>query len=116
MAQCPISSCQVQPVIYTNEAEEAIHSGDSRVHPFAAFEMEYRFPVTSDKLFSGVIYFNMQTASDDKDLKVFERWAPAGGIGVRILFNKHSRTNLSLDFAKGRYGSLGLFSGLNEVF
>ena len=83
---------------------------------FAAFEMEYRFPVTSDKLFSGVIYFNMQTASNDNDLKVFERWAPAGGIGIRILFNKHSRTNLSLDFAKGKYGSLGLFSGLNEVF
>jgi hypothetical protein len=83
---------------------------------FAAFELEWRFPVTSNKLISGVIYCNMQTAADDHNTKVFERWAPAAGIGVRILFNKYSRTNLSLDFARGRYGSLGLFSGLNEVF
>ncbi len=83
---------------------------------FAAFEVEWRFPVTSNKLISGVLYTNIQTASNDGDVKVFERWAPAAGIGVRILFNKHSRTNLSLDFAKGKYGSLGLFSGLNEVF
>jgi hypothetical protein len=41
---------------------------------------------------------------------------PAAGAGLRILFNKRSRTNICLDYARGRYGSSGIFFALNEAF
>jgi len=83
---------------------------------YACFETEYRFPITTNKLISGVCFFNLQTASNDGGKKVFEYWEPGAGAGIRILFNKHSRSALSLDFARGKYGANGVFCGLNEVF
>ena len=83
---------------------------------YACFETEYRFPITRNKLISGVCFFSMQTASDDRDKQVFEAWDPGGGAGLRILFQKDSRTAICIDFGKGRYGSSGLFFGLNEIF
>lgn len=79
-------------------------------------EVEYRFPITRNKLFSGVTFFNIQTANDDLGTKLFQRWQPGGGAGLRVLFNKATRTNLCLDYAFGRYGSRGFFLGLNEAF
>jgi hypothetical protein len=83
---------------------------------YVYFESEYRFPISRNKLFSGVVFLNLQTASDGKNINLFDRMEPAGGGGLRILFNKKSRTNICIDYAFGRYGSNGLFFGLNEVF
>ena len=83
---------------------------------YACFETEWRFPITSNKLISGVCFFNVQTASDDFNKKVFESWEPGGGVGLRILFQKLNRTTMCIDFAKGRYGASGLFFGLGEAF
>ena len=83
---------------------------------FAYFETEYRFPITRNKLLSGVCFINMQSAGDDSGDKVFDYWEPGGGAGLRILFQKESRTTLCIDFAKGSYGSSGIFFGLSEVF
>jgi outer membrane protein assembly factor BamA len=83
---------------------------------YAYLEGEYRFPITRNDLISGVCFFNLQTASNDFNRKVFEFWEPGGGAGLRILFQKDSRSTLCIDFAKGRYGSSGIFFGLNEVF
>jgi len=83
---------------------------------YAYFETEWRFPITRNKLISGVCFLNFQTASDDMNKKVFQAWEPGGGIGLRILFQKQSRTNLCIDLAKGRYGANGLFFGLGEAF
>ena len=80
------------------------------------FESEYRFPITSNKLISGVAFINLQTASDDLGKKLFQYWDPAAGGGLRILLQKHSRSTLCIDYAKGKYGSNGFFFGLNEVF
>ena len=41
---------------------------------------------------------------------------PGAGVGLRILFNKYTRSNLCVDYGVGNYGSSGLFLGLNEVF
>jgi hypothetical protein len=79
-------------------------------------EVEYRFPITKNKFLSGVTFFNVQTANDDLGTKLFERWQPGGGGGLRVLFNKATRTNLCLDYAWGKYGSRGFFLGLNEAF
>lgn len=78
-------------------------------------EVEYRYPITSNGFMSGVLFTNVQTASY-KDDKLFEYWEPAAGFGLRFLFNKTTRTNVCLDYAVGRYGSGGIFFGLNEVF
>jgi hypothetical protein len=58
----------------------------------------------------------VQTASDGKKVKLFDRVEPAAGGGLRVLFKKESRTSACIDYAFGRYGSSGLFFGLNEVF
>ncbi|HEU4859251.1 MAG TPA: BamA/TamA family outer membrane protein [Chitinophagaceae bacterium] len=83
---------------------------------YACFEGEWRFPITRDKLLSGVAFINLQTASDDLEKKVFQYWEPGGGGGLRILFNKQSRSTICMDYARGKYGSSGFFFGLNEVF
>jgi hypothetical protein len=79
-------------------------------------EVEYRFPILKNKFISGVTFFNMQTANDDLGTKLFEVWQPGGGAGLRVLFNKATRTNLCLDYAWGKYGAHGFFLGLNEAF
>ncbi|WP_153797120.1 BamA/TamA family outer membrane protein [Foetidibacter luteolus] len=79
-------------------------------------EVEYRFPITRNKFLSGVTFFNLQTANDLAGTKLFQVWQPGGGAGLRILFNKATRTNLCLDYAWGKYGSRGLFLNLNETF
>lgn len=79
-------------------------------------EAEYRFPITRNKLFSGVTFVNLQTANDEAGTKLLEIWKPAAGLGLRVLFNKTTRTNLCLDYAWGANGSKGFFLNLNETF
>jgi hypothetical protein len=79
-------------------------------------ELEHRYPITRNNFLSGVTFFNIQTANDMQGTKLFERWQPGGGAGLRVLFNKDTRTNLCLDYAFGKYGARGFFLGLTEVF
>lgn len=79
-------------------------------------EVEYRFPILANKFISGVTFLNMQTANDELGTKLFKVWQPGAGAGLRVLFNKATRTNLCLDYAWGKYGSRGFFLGLNEAF
>ncbi len=79
-------------------------------------EVEYRFPITTNKFLSGVAFVNVQTANSVVGTKLFEHWQPGYGGGLRVLFNKATRTNLCLDYAWGRYGARGFFLGLNEAF
>jgi len=91
--------------------------GRFRGPSFADFEVEYRFPISkTTKFLSGVVFTNFQTASDANNAGIFKNIEPAAGAGLRILFNKKSRTNICLDFARGRYGSSGVFFALNEAF
>ncbi len=79
-------------------------------------EGEYRFPIMRNKFISGAAFFNIQTANDEAGTKLFQKWQPGGGAGLRVLFNKATRTNLCIDYAFGKYGARGLFLGLNEAF
>ena len=99
-----------------NRSGRAYTIGRFKGPSFAYFESEYRFPITRNKLISGVAFVNLQTASDDLGKNLFQYWDPAGGGGLRILFQKQSRSTICIDYAKGKYGSGGLFFGLNEVF
>lgn len=80
------------------------------------FETEYRFPISRNKLLSGVCFVNTQTASNNLNKELFGTWASAGGAGLRVLFQKLARTTICFDYAIGQYGSRGLFIGLNEAF
>lgn len=84
---------------------------------FAYMETEYRFPISQvSKLFSGVVFANFQSFSDANNKHFLSYVEPAAGAGIRILFTKKSRTNICLDYARGKYGSSGFFFALNEAF
>jgi len=79
-------------------------------------EAEFRFPILSNKFISGVTFVSMQTANDEHGTKLFQVFQPGGGAGLRVLFNKLTRTNLALDYAYGKFGNKGFFLNLNESF
>jgi hypothetical protein len=79
-------------------------------------EAELRFPILSNKFISGVVFGNLQTANDEHGTKIFQTFQPGGGGGLRLLFDKATRTNLCLDYAWGKFGNRGFFLNLNEVF
>lgn len=83
---------------------------------YAYGEIEYRFPILRNQFLSGVVFGNIQTVDDQMGTTLFKYWQPAGGAGLRVLFNKTTRTNLCIDYAFGKFGQKGLFLGLNEAF
>ncbi len=79
-------------------------------------EAEFRFPILANKFISGVAFGNLQTGNDEQGTKIFQVFQPGYGAGLRVLFNKATRTNLALDYAFGRFGNKGFFLNLNEAF
>ena len=68
------------------------------------FETEYRFPISCNQLISGTVFANFTTASDkDREIRLFQYIQPAFGVGLRILIDKATRTNLVLNYAWGRH-------------
>lgn len=78
-------------------------------------ESEYRFGITPNGFLGGVVFANCQSVTDWPSNK-FQVFFPAVGTGIRIKFNKHSNTNLCIDYAVGINGSQGIFINLGEVF
>ena len=79
-------------------------------------EAEFRFPILANKFISGVVFGSMQSGNDENGTKLFQVFQPGYGGGLRVLFNKATRTNLALDYAFGRFGNKGFFLNLNEAF
>ena len=79
-------------------------------------ELELRFPILKNKFLSGVVFGNLQTANDLHGTALFQTFRKGYGAGLRILFNKTTRTNLALDYAFGEFGNKGFFLNLNETF
>jgi len=79
-------------------------------------EAEFRFPILNNKFISGVIFGNLETANDEQGVGLFQIFQPGGGAGLRILFNKLTRTNLAVDYAWGALGNHGFFLNLNEAW
>ena len=78
-------------------------------------EAEFRFKISNNGLFGGILFGNAQSVSNWPDNKFTEIY-PAVGAGLRIKLNKNSGTNLSIDYGIGIKGSEGLFVNLGEVF
>jgi outer membrane protein assembly factor BamA len=80
------------------------------------FETEYRFPISCNNLISGTVFANLTSASDkDRDISLFQYFQPAVGIGLRVLIDKATRTNLVLNYAWGRQ-SKAFYLNAGETF
>jgi hypothetical protein len=89
--------------------------GRFRGKQMSYLETEYRFPVTANEKWGGVVFVNAESFSKDIQTQL-RSFAMGYGLGVRFQLNKHSKTNLCLDYAWGRDGSHGIFVNLGEVF
>lgn len=78
-------------------------------------EAEYRFQMTRNGFLGGVVFTNAQSVTDWPDNR-FRTVYPAVGTGLRFKLNKHSKTNLCVDYAFGIKGSRWIFFNLGEVF
>lgn len=78
-------------------------------------ETEYRFKITRNGLFGGVLFANAETFSGEPGTHV-ETVQPGFGPGLRIKLNKVSKTNISIDYGFGLHGSKGLFINIGELF
>lgn len=80
-----------------------------------SFETEYRFALTKNgflgaTIFGNAMHFNQEYFFINNAIKF------GGGVGLRIKFNKHSKSNLCIDYAWGQNGSRGFFVNIGEVF
>lgn len=95
----------------------AYQQGRYRGERLAYGELEYRGMLTRNGLLGIVAFANATTVSNlDAGEKLFDSYAPAAGAGLRVLFNKRSRTNLCVDFAFGKDGAKGLYFALQDAF
>lgn len=87
-----------------------------RGQKMAYFESEYRFPISCNQLISGTVFANFTSASDnDRQIRLFQYIQPAVGVGLRILIDKATRTNLVLNYAWGRH-SKAFYLNAGESF
>ena len=79
-------------------------------------ETEYRFPISCNNLISGTLFGNITSTSDkDRDVRLLQYLQPAVGVGLRILIDKATRTNLVLNYAWGRH-SKAFYLNAGESF
>ncbi|MEJ7680809.1 MAG: hypothetical protein WKG06_23745 [Segetibacter sp.] len=78
-------------------------------------ETEYRFRITRNGLFGGVLFANAETFSAAPGGHL-ETVQPGVGGGLRIKLNKLSKTNISIDYGFGSHWSQGLFVNIGELF
>lgn len=78
------------------------------------FESEYRFGISKNGLFGAVVFANVISASEF-NTQNFTYWHPAAGTGLRIKFNKFSRTNIAIDFGMSK-DYVAFYLNIGEVF
>ncbi|MBX2964400.1 MAG: BamA/TamA family outer membrane protein [Cyclobacteriaceae bacterium] len=80
-------------------------------------ETEYRFPISRcTDVLGGVLFVNATSASNPVlGEKLFDSVKPGYGMGLRVMIDKHSRTNLAIDFGFG-HQSAGFYLAASETF
>jgi outer membrane protein assembly factor BamA len=80
-------------------------------------EAEYRATLTRNGFLGMVVFLNATTVSNlQNDERLFDSAALGAGAGLRVLVNKHSRTNLCFDVGVGKQGSYGIYLAVQEAF
>ncbi|WP_157682025.1 BamA/TamA family outer membrane protein [Mucilaginibacter mallensis] len=100
--------------MYTNSGR-GYAEGRFRGRDMLYLESEYRFGISRNGLFGAVVFANGQSFTDYPS-NTFKGLAPGTGAGIRIKINKHSDTNVCIDYGVGTNGSHGFFVNLGEVF
>lgn len=77
-------------------------------------EAEYRRSITADDLLGFVLFANMNTVTEPQTRDFAYLHLAAGG-GLRIKFNKHSGTNVCIDFGASK-GYYAFYLNLGEAF
>jgi hypothetical protein len=91
--------------------------GRFRGNQYTYGEAEYRFPISRcGGVWSGVAFLNA-TSANNPALKeaMFESIKPGYGLGLRIMLDKSTRTNLVLDYGFGEKSS-GFYLAVSETF
>lgn len=95
---------------------EGYTQGLFRGNNLAYLQAELRFPITCNQLLSGTVFTNFITTSNkDAHVHLFEYVQPAVGVGLRLLIDKATRTNLVFDYAVGNHSN-GFYLNAGETF
>ena len=80
-------------------------------------EIEYRFPISPcSQILGGVVFINATTTTNQTtQVHLFDYVRPSFGVGLRAMFNKHTRLNVNLDFGFG-YKSKGFYFSGTDTF
>jgi hypothetical protein len=89
-------------------------------HLFYA-EMEYRFRLPLIRkypdLLGGVMFANTTSASAlDQEVKLMQHFKPGAGVGLRIMIQKATRSNVTLDYGIGADGKGAFYFNMKEYF
>jgi hypothetical protein len=91
--------------------------GRFRGQRLAYGELEYRWTVKGNGLLGLVAFVNTETLSDaDAGEKLFDSFATGAGVGVRLMMNKASKTNLGFDVGRGNDGKVRIYFAVQEAF
>jgi hypothetical protein len=95
-------------------SSRGIQQNRYRSNALLYFESEYRFGISANGLWGGVVFSNITSASQ-YNTQNFTDWHPAAGAGVRMKFNKYSRTNVTLDYGFSK-GYQSVYLNIGEAF
>lgn len=96
--------------------------GRFRGENFLYTEAEFRgdLPIQKEKhpeRWGYVVFANVSTLSSNMDeIKLFNSLAPGYGVGLRLMLKKVSKSNLTIDYARGLNGQGGVYINYNEMF
>jgi hypothetical protein len=90
--------------------------GRFRGERLAYGEAEYRWTFTRSGLLGMVAFLNAQTFSDQRTgEQLFDSFATGAGVGLRVMMNKRSKTNMAVDVGWGRDGA-NVYFAVQEAF
>jgi len=96
------------------QSSRGIQQNRYRSNALLDFETEYRFGISENGFWGGVIFGSVTSASEYES-QHFLYWHPAGGAGVRMKFNKYSDANISFDVALSK-GFVNVYLFIGEAF
>jgi hypothetical protein len=96
------------------QSSRGIQQNRYRSNALLDFESEYRFGITENGFWGGVVFASITSASE-YDTQQFMYWHPAGGVGVRMKFNKYSDANIGFDVAVSK-GFVNVYLFIGEAF
>jgi len=99
---------------YYNHSGRGIQQNRYRSKSILYAESEYRRDLSANGFWGFVVFMNV-TAPADYTTKKFSYWHPAGGVGLRVKFNKVSDANICIDFGMSK-DYAGVYVALGEFF